>query len=71
MQRLEASPAGAARVRLQFVTGASLSGRTVDREGNPCGAYQLYLGRVRSGDLVQQVAEFPTSTEIRVKTGHS
>jgi hypothetical protein len=62
-------PAGAARVRLQLVPGASLSGRAVDREGNPCGAYKLYLGRAPPGDLAPQVTEFPTSTEIRGEDG--
>jgi hypothetical protein len=43
--------AGATGVRLQFLRGASLSGRTVDRAGEPCGAYQLYLSRVAPGEV--------------------
>ena len=43
--------AGATGVRLQFLHGASLSGRTVDRAGEPCGAYQLYLARVLPADV--------------------
>jgi RNA polymerase sigma-70 factor (ECF subfamily) len=52
--------AGATGLRLQFRRGASLSGRTVDRAGEPSGAYQLYLARVSPAD----VPDFSTQKSI-------
>jgi RNA polymerase sigma-70 factor (ECF subfamily) len=52
--------AGATGVRLKFLRGASLSGQAVDRSGEPCGAYRLYLGRAAPAD----VPDFSTSKDV-------
>jgi RNA polymerase sigma factor (sigma-70 family) len=57
--------AGATGVRLKFLPGASLSGRTVDRSGEPCGAYSLYLGRAAPAD----VPDFSTSKDVAIGDG--
>jgi RNA polymerase sigma-70 factor (ECF subfamily) len=57
--------AGASGVRLKFARGASLSGRTVDRSSEPCGAYTLYLGRATAAD----VPDFFASKDVRIGDG--
>jgi RNA polymerase sigma-70 factor (ECF subfamily) len=57
--------AGATGVRLKFLRGASLSGRTVDRSDEPCGAYSLYLGRAAPGD----VPDFSSSKDVPIGDG--
>jgi hypothetical protein len=57
--------AGTSGVRLKFLRGASLSGRTVDRSGEPCGAYSLHLGRAAP----KEVPDFNTSKDIPAADG--
>jgi hypothetical protein len=57
--------AGTSGVRLKFLRGASLSGRTVDRSGEPCGAYSLHLGQAAP----KEVPDFTTSKDIPAADG--